>query len=81
MPQFTVRDRVSQSTYGTGTVTAVNEYHTTIDFDEHGPRTFNTMMVQLAASDTAAPEKPAKRTRKKAVPKVAKTVEKTVDVS
>jgi hypothetical protein len=78
VPQFAVRDRVSQATYGTGTVTAVNEYHTTIDFDEHGLRTFNTMMVQLAASDTLAPEKPAKRTRKKAAPKAAaKTADAT----
>jgi hypothetical protein len=62
--RFAVGDRVSQTTYGTGTVTAVNEYHTTINFDEHGVRTFATAMVRLDASQTPAPPKPAKRTRK-----------------
>lgn len=67
MARFAVGDRVSQATYGTGTVTAVNEYHTTINFDEHGVRTFATAMVRLDASHTPAPPKPAKRTRKAAV--------------
>ena len=39
---FSIGDRVSQPQYGAGTVAAANEYHTTIDFDEHGPRTFAT---------------------------------------
>ncbi len=64
MARFANGDRVSQATYGTGTVTAVNEYHTTINFDEHGVRTFATAMVRLDPSKTPAPPKPAKRTRK-----------------
>ena len=64
MARYVIGDRVSQATYGTGTVTAVNEYHTTINFDEHGVRTFATAMVRLDPSQTLAPPKPAKRTRK-----------------
>jgi hypothetical protein len=65
--RFSIGDRVSQVTYGTGTVTAVNEYHTTIAFDAHGPRTFATALVRLDPSDTVAPPKPVRRTRKAAV--------------
>jgi len=69
MTRFSLGHRVSQATYGTGTVTAANEYHTTIDFDGHGLRTFVTAMVQLDHSSTEAPPKPAKRTRKSPTPK------------
>ena len=62
MHRFSVGDRVSQSQYGAGTVTAVDERHTIIAFDEHGVRTFVTAIVKLEASDTAQPVK-AKRTR------------------
>jgi hypothetical protein len=61
-----VGDRVTQSQYGPGTVTMVDERHTVISFDEHGTRTFITAMVQLEASDTEKPVK-VKRTRKAAV--------------
>ena len=57
-------DRVSHSQYGDGTLTSVNEYHTVIDFDGHGVRTFSTRLVVLVASTTPAPEKPAKRIRR-----------------
>jgi hypothetical protein len=61
-----------QGTYGHGTVTAVNEYHTRIEFDEGGPRTFMTNRVVLEPSSTPAPVK-LKRARKttKAAPKAA----------
>ena len=68
MKLYTVGDRVSQTAYGAGTVTLANEYHTIIDFDEHGSRTFVTRMVQLEKSNTLAPERP-KRARRKAAPK------------
>jgi hypothetical protein len=64
--------RVAQTSYGAGTVTLANEYHTVIDFDEHGVRTFVTRMVQLERSDTVAPERP-KRARRKAAPRVPKS--------
>lgn len=68
MRLFTIGDRVSQPQYGTGTVAASNEYHTTIDFDEHGPRTFATPIVKLERSSTVAPARP-KTTRRKAAPR------------
>ena len=64
MPIYAAGDRVSQSQYGDGTVTAANEYHTVIDFDNHGPRTFNTSLVRLEKSSTVAPVKAAKPRRK-----------------
>jgi hypothetical protein len=64
-------DRVSQPTYGAGTLVEVNEHHTVIDFDEHGRRTFATKLVALQASSEPAPHKPAKARAKK-----KKTVEK-----
>ena len=65
MANFSVGDRVTQPQYGTGTVTATNERHTVIDFDEHGVRTFSTPLVRLERSSTAAPQRAAKTTRKR----------------
>ena len=47
--------RVRQPQYGAGTVTEANERHTVIDFDEHGVRTFVTMMVTLESTNEPAP--------------------------
>ena len=69
MHRYSVGDRVSQSQYGPGTVTMVDERHTVIQFDEHGIRTFITAMVQLEPSATEKPVK-VKRARKTA-PKAA----------
>ena len=61
-------DRVSQPTYGSGTLVEVNEHHTVIDFDEHGRRTFATRLVVLSATSDPAPAKaPRKRAVKKKV--------------
>jgi len=49
-------------------VTAVNQYHTVVEFDAHGSRTFATPMVQLAPSSIPAPPKVTK-TRRSAVRK------------
>jgi hypothetical protein len=68
---YTIGARVAQTTYGAGTITAANEYHTVINFDEHGVRTFATRMVQLERSDTVAPERP-KRARRKSAPRLPK---------
>jgi len=67
---FSTGDRVAQAQYGAGTVSASNEYHTTINFDEHGPRTFATPLVKLERSATVAPPR-AKATRRKASPRRA----------
>jgi hypothetical protein len=64
---YTIGDRVSQPQYGTGTIRNVDEHHTVIEFDEHGLRRFATAMVKLERSSTVEPEKPPRRTRKKAV--------------
>ena len=71
MGSYSVGDRVLQASYGTGTITASNERHTIIDFDEHGIRTFSTTIVRLERTSVTAPGRPAKRksTRKpKAAP-------------
>ncbi len=66
MKAYSIGARVSQTTYGAGTVTMANEYHTVIDFDEHGIRTFATPLVHLESSNTLAPVRP-KRARRKTV--------------
>ena len=71
MRGYAIGDRVSQPQYGTGTIRLVDEYHTVIDFDEHGLRRFSTSMVKLERSATVEPGKPAKRTRKAPVKKTA----------
>jgi len=52
---YSTGDRVSQPQYGDGTVTTANEFHTVIDFDEHGLRTFATPLVKLERASTEAP--------------------------
>jgi hypothetical protein len=49
-------------------VTSANEYHTVIEFDEHGKRTFVSPRVVLTDSMVPAPEKPV-RTRRAPVRK------------
>lgn len=71
MKSWTKGDRVSQPTYGSGTLVEVNEHHTVIDFDEHGRRVFSTRLVVLSTTNEPAPAKaPRKRaTRAKKEPK------------
>jgi hypothetical protein len=66
MRAFGPGDRVNHSIYGDGTITAVNEYHTRITFDTHGPRTFVSSRIVLSSSSTPAPVKPAPQRRKRA---------------
>ncbi len=68
MPKFAVGDRVSQPQYGPGTITAVDESRTVIEFDEHGTRMFATSMVVLERSDAPAPVRAAKSRRKPPAP-------------
>jgi hypothetical protein len=56
-------DRVAHAQYGHGTVSSANEYHTVIDFDLHGKRTFVSPRVVLTDSMVPAPEKPARAKR------------------
>lgn len=69
MPMHSAGDRVAHSQYGDGTVSSVNEYHTVIDFDAHGVRTFSSPRVVLVPTSTPAPVKPAKGARKRAAAK------------
>jgi hypothetical protein len=73
MKGYSPGDRVLQAQYGVGTITAVDEYHTIIYFDDHGSRTFSTSLVRLERSATPAPVKPARAPRKKKVVAVAAT--------
>ena len=68
--------RVSQAQYGDGTVTSADEYHTRIEFDDHGPRTFSTVRVSLTPSTSLAPVKVAKS--RKRTPKVAVAAAKAI---
>ena len=57
MKGFDKGDRVVHQQYGAGTLTEVNEYHTVIDFDEHGVRKFVTSIVTLEKTTIPAPER------------------------
>ena len=63
MKNWSKGDRVSQPTYGAGTLVEVNEHHTVIDFDEGGRRTFSTRLVTLSATSEPAPNKAPARKR------------------
>jgi hypothetical protein len=64
MLKYTPGDRVAHTQYGDGTINSMNEYHTVIDFDAHGVRTFSSPRVVLSSSSTPAPVKPAKAARR-----------------
>ena len=72
MKLFSIGARVAQPNYGAGTITLSNEYHTIIDFDEHGSRTFSTPLVKLEPTTTVAPERPKRARRKKTAPSLPK---------
>lgn len=59
-------ERVSQATYGPGTVLESDERHTCIDFDGHGIRKFSTRLVALEGTNVPAPARVAKGRRKTA---------------
>ena len=63
MEHYATGTRVAHSGYGDGTVTRFDEYHTVIDFDAHGIRTFSSPRVVLTPSAVPAPAKPAGRKR------------------
>jgi hypothetical protein len=66
MNQHGIGARVNHVSYGDGTVRNVNEYHTAIEFDGVGLRTFATSKVVLQPSTTPEPAKaPPKRGRAK----------------
>ena len=76
MKNWSKGDRVTQPTYGAGTLVEVNEHHTVIDFDEHGRRVFATRLVVLQATNEPAPARAARKRAAKAKPKEKETKEK-----
>jgi hypothetical protein len=73
MKRFEVGARVVEPTYGLGSVIAVEDAYTRVQFDEHGVKKFLTSMSRLEPSDQPMPAgargaKPRKkRISKKAV--------------
>jgi hypothetical protein len=63
MELYAAGARVAHVEYGDGTVTRADEFHTVIDFDAHGPRTFSSSRVVLKSSDVPAPVKVTRRKR------------------
>ena len=76
MKRFEVGSRVMEPTYGLGSVVAVEDNYTRVQFDEHGMKKFLTSMSKLEPSDEPAPAglKGAK-VRKKRAPRKAAAAE------
>ena len=55
MKRFEVGSRVVEPTYGLGSVIAVEDAYTRVQFDEHGVKKFLTSMSKLEPSDEPAP--------------------------
>jgi hypothetical protein len=55
MKRFEVGARVMEPTYGLGSVVAVEDAYTRIQFDEHGIKKFLTSMSKLEPSDVPVP--------------------------
>lgn len=73
MKRFEVGARVVEPTYGLGSVIAVEDAYTRIQFDEHGVKKFLTSMSKLEPSDEPVPaglrsSKPRKKRAPKAKP-------------
>ena len=81
MKRFDVGARVMEPTYGLGSVIAVEDNYTRVQFDEHGVKKFLTSMSKLEPSDEPAPAG-VRKVRKKRTTKVkvvAAPVEEAVD--
>ena len=70
MKRFEVGARVVEPTYGLGSVVAVEDAYTRVQFDEHGIKKFLTSMSKLEPSNEPVPAglRPGKP-RKKRAPK------------
>ena len=55
MKRFDVGARVVEPTYGLGSVIAVEDAYTRVQFDEHGVKKFLTSMSKLEPSDEPVP--------------------------
>ena len=81
MKRFEVGARVTEPTYGLGSVIAVEDNYTRVQFDEHGVKKFLTSMSRLEPSDEPAPAGVRKVRKKRATPKkaAAAVVEEAVE--
>jgi hypothetical protein len=64
--RFAAGKRVTQPSYGAGTIVSTDERYTVIEFDEHGRRTFVTSMVTLEPSSIPAPDRASSSGRRRA---------------
>lgn len=72
MKRFEVGARVVEPTYGLGSVVAVEDAYTRVQFDDHGVKKFLTSMSKLEPSDEPMPAGArGGKTRKKRVTKKA----------
>ncbi len=69
MKRFDVGARVVEPTYGLGSVIAVEDAYTRVQFDEHGVKKFLTSMSHLEPSDEPVPAGLRSKARKKRAPK------------
>jgi hypothetical protein len=65
MKRFDVGARVVEPTYGLGSVVAVEDAYTRVQFDEHGVKKFLTSMSRLEPSDEPVPAGLRSKPRKK----------------
>jgi hypothetical protein len=71
MKRFEVGARVVEPTYGLGSVVAVEDAYTRVQFDDHGVKKFLTSMSKLEPSDEPVPAGARGKPRKKRVTKKA----------
>ncbi len=69
MRLFAAGKRVTQPSYGPGTIVSTDERYTIIEFDDHGRRTFVTTMVSLEPTSTPAPPRAAGAGRRRSARK------------
>src|SRR4029450_10661815 len=81
MKRFEVGARVTEPTYGLGSVVAVEDAYTRVQFDEHGVKKFLTSMSKLEPSSEPVPAglRAAGKTRKKRTTKKPAAVVAVVD--
>ena len=81
MKRFDVGSRVVEPTYGFGSVVAVEDNYTRVQFDEHGIKKFLTSLSRLEPSNEPAPAGLKAKVRKKRAPKkvAAAPVEEPVE--
>ena len=73
MKRFEVGSRVVEPTYGLGSVIAIEDAYTRVQFDESGVKKFLTRLSRLEPSDKPAPARSARsrgkrKTAKQPVP-------------